>query len=94
MTIPNGLDPDNRNHVVWTDAADAVWSDMAHDLPIVTTEAPGSSPTSSASAAQTQSPTGAGTSAPTTTMTEPTPTETKTAGREPFTGSDLTATCG
>lgn len=95
MTIPNGPDPDDSDRVVWTAAAGAVWSDMAHDVPIVAPDvptvaldAPGVPVTPSASASSAAAPPVA---APPTTA--PLPVDTKNAGHEPFTGSDVTATC-
>lgn len=98
LTIPNGPDPADPNRVVWTSAADTVWSNMVQDLPVVASET--TAPTTVPTTAATTPPTGSattGATSPTTTAdpsTVPTPAETKTAGREPFTGDDVTAVCG
>lgn len=81
MTIPNGPDPANSDRVVWTSASEAIWSNMVQDLPIVTAEEP-IDPAAPSTTGPAPAP------APT-----PTPTEAKTAGREPFTGDDITAVC-
>lgn len=103
MTIPNGPDPANRNRVVWTDDADAVWAAMAQDLPIVPVKdvapapgadtAPVTTPPAAPGTAATAEPTTAATTGQPTTAA-PAPAQTRAAGREPFTGADVTATCG
>lgn len=102
MTIPNGSDPADRNRVVWTDDADAVWAAMAQDLPIVPVQdvsaapapdaAPVTTPPTAPGTAATAGPTTAATGQPTTAA--PAPARTRAAGREPFTGADVTAACG
>jgi LCP family protein required for cell wall assembly len=98
MTIPWGAAGADGNRVKWTSAADAVWAAMAADTPIVTDEtADAATPdagTGTDPATGTDPGTGS-TAAPTTPTTElPTQVETRKAGREAFTGADVTATCG
>lgn len=88
MTIPVTADPQDPNRVVWTSEADAIWANMAQDLPLIADETPAAvattaPPAESAPPAET-GPAPAGT---------PTPVETKEAGREAFTADDVTAVC-
>ncbi|PZR54325.1 LytR family transcriptional regulator [Xylanimonas oleitrophica] len=110
MTVPYAGDPRNPANVVWTDEADVVWENLKYDRPVdsrpdeqpapgatdpeaapeaATDGAPApSEPTASAAAPEpAESPSAA--PAP-----EPSPTETKQAGREAFTGADVTSVCG
>ncbi|RYV53034.1 LCP family protein [Pengzhenrongella frigida] len=87
MTIPNGPDPADGNRVVWTSASEAIWSNMVQDLPIVTAEEPVDPAAPSAPGPASDPP------LPPTPTPTPTPTEAKNAGREPFTGDDITAVC-
>jgi anionic cell wall polymer biosynthesis LytR-Cps2A-Psr (LCP) family protein len=100
LTIPNGPDPADKNRVVWTSDADAVWSNLAQDVPVLGQPTPADPPATDPGASDPASGQGAapGTQAPPATNapavpTTPTPTETKTAGRDPFTGADVTAVC-
>lgn len=96
MTIPNGPDPADRNRVVWTEDADAVWAAMAQDSPIVPApEAPDDDapPAGEPAAGAPADPATGAATAPAAAATEPAPSQTRTAGREPFTGADVTATC-
>ncbi|PFG32500.1 LCP family protein [Sanguibacter antarcticus] len=87
MTIPIADDPTNKNHVVWTSAADTVWANMVADQPIVTVEEPEAEVTDPATT-DTETP------AEPTTPTEPTTVETKDPGQEAFTSADITSVCG
>ena len=85
MTVPWTTDPSNKYHIVWTEEAATVWSNMAQDLPIVPPEP---KPKPSKNPGSSTSPT---TAAP---GDEPTPEATKDAGREPFNSADITSVCG
>lgn len=89
LTIPVAADPKNKNRVVWTSAADTVWANMVQDLPVVTPEVP-TTPTGTAPPTPTD---GTTTTPPGTEPVAPAPVETKVAGREAFTGADVTAVC-
>ncbi len=99
MTVPWRPDPNNAANVLWTKDADVLWDNLRHDRPITTpagaTEAPATPAASDAASPQSGSPdpgTGAASASPTPT---PTPTETTAeAGKEAFTGADVTAICG
>lgn len=96
MTIPNGPDPADHNRVVWTSDAAAVWDALARDVPVDSSPEP--TPTSPASGAASAGPVATTPAAPAApaapdTGAQPAPVETKVAGREPFTGADVTATC-
>ncbi|MFI2752260.1 LCP family protein [Cellulomonas sp. P22] len=98
MTIPNGPDPADHDRVVWTDEADAVWAAMAQDLPVVPadeTAPPPATDVAPAPATTSTSPALGTSPSPTTAPVAPVPvpTQTRSAGREPFTGADVTATC-
>jgi LCP family protein required for cell wall assembly len=106
MTVPHAADPSNANNVVWTDEADVLWENLRHDRP-VTGEAPGAGTPSPTAAAEDEAPSGEPGSAPAeeppavetaapeaTATPEPTPSETRKAGKEAFTGADVTAVCG
>lgn len=84
MTIPFAPAKSDPNRVEWTSAADAVWANMANDVPALG-EAP-------AAPVATTAPTPGGTEAPVPADT-PTPTETKKAGHEAFTVDDTTDVC-
>jgi hypothetical protein len=79
--------------VVWTSDAAVVWDNLAHDVsvaaPAGSTAPPprviGEPPGADDEVAD------PGAAAP---QTPPVPLGTKSAGREPFTGADVTATCG
>ncbi len=98
LTIPWAPDPADPNRVVWTDEADAVWARLVADQPAVVEPAP-EAPADPQSPGATDAPAtdpatdpGTGTD-PGTDPAAPTPTETKEAGREAFTGADVTAVC-
>jgi len=84
MTIPFAPAKSDPNRVEWTSAADAVWANMANDVPAL-----GETP---AAPATTTAPTPGSTPTPAPSDT-PTPTETKKAGHEAFTVDDTTDVC-
>jgi LCP family protein required for cell wall assembly len=97
MTVPFQYDPSNPANVLWTADAATVWDNMNHDRPLSdaiaqpkkkksagtggSAEEGTASPEPSASASASAEP-------------EPTPTRTREAGKEAFTGADVTAVCG
>lgn len=94
MTIPNGPDPADHNRVVWTDDADAVWAAMAQDLPVVPADEaspPDAGGVPEPAPSTPATPGASATTAPAAPV--PTPAQTRSAGRESFTGADVTATC-
>lgn len=94
MTIPNGPDPADHNRVVWTDDADAVWAAMAQDLPVVPADEaspPDAGGVPEPAPSTPATPGASATTAPADPV--PTPAQTRSAGRESFTGADVTATC-
>ncbi|GAB2454276.1 LCP family protein [Xylanimonas ulmi] len=102
MTVPWGANPADKNTVVWTSAAGVVWENMRNDVPVgtpaggVTSPAPADDAAGSAAApdeSPTDQPDDAAPPAADATPT-PTPTETKQAGKEAFTGADVTSVCG
>lgn len=98
MTIPWVPNPADNNEVVWTQEAMTVWANMASDDPIVPesepeTPADAATPTEPEAPADPTDEPAASTTEPTE-PSEPEPTETKSAGREAFTGADVTAACG
>lgn len=108
MTVPHGYDPSNTANVLWTDEAATVWDNMNHDRPLSDAiEQPAKDTDPSAGTGTDgsvdQSDGGATEEAPATTPSaeastpaepEPTPTRTREAGKEAFTGADVTAVCG
>lgn len=108
LTIPWVPNPADNNEVVWTEEAMGVWQRIAVDQPIAGDDAADDEPADETSPSSSSSATGtssASKAADTDTATdddadaadqggEPEPTETKTAGREAFTGADVTAECG
>jgi LCP family protein required for cell wall assembly len=94
MTVPHATDPSNANNVVWTDEADALWEKVRNDRPIIAEEpAPAASAGTPSPSTEEPAPADA---APTTATPEPepAPSETREAGKEAFTGADVTAVCG
>lgn len=86
MTIPFSTAPSDPNRVVMTDAADAIWANVAADKPILPAEAPApASPTPGSTPGPSATP------APEAT---PAPAETKTPGKDAITADDVTAVCG
>ncbi|KQS99765.1 transcriptional regulator [Cellulomonas sp. Leaf395] len=85
MTIPFAAAKSDPNRVEWTSAADAVWANMANDVPAL-----GETPT-----APVTTPPPAATTAPEVPVSpaEPTPVETKKAGEEAFSAADTTDVC-
>ena len=91
LTIPVATAPQNKNRLVWTSAADAVWAAMAADQPVVPAQTPPPvEPTTPTT------PTEPGTTDPATDAPVPPvePTEPPTPGVDPFTADDVTAVCG
>jgi LCP family protein required for cell wall assembly len=81
MTIPFGPAPSDPNRVVWTKAADAIWANIAKDVPMLSTGTAGATTAPSATTAPgtTTAPKPGTTAAPkagTTTSTAPTPAAT------------------
>ncbi|ACZ31608.1 cell envelope-related transcriptional attenuator [Xylanimonas cellulosilytica DSM 15894] len=109
MTVPWGADPNNSANVLWTGEADVLWDNLRNDRPITTpagaadepvapvdaeTETPADAATTPAATAEPTPATEPTTEAEASTPT-PTPTETTAeAGKEAFTGADVTAVCG
>jgi LCP family protein required for cell wall assembly len=89
MTIPFAAAASDPNRVEWTSEADAIWANMANDLPLVPEETP-------ADTTAPTTPDTAPTTAPgvTTAPVVPAPVQTKEAGKEAFTPDDVTASCG
>lgn len=88
LTIPVATAPQNKNRLVWTSAADAVWAAMAADQPVVPAPTP--------PPVEPTTPTEPGTTDPATAapVTPVEPTEPPTPGVDPFTADDVTAVCG
>jgi LCP family protein required for cell wall assembly len=104
MTVPYATDPSDANNVVWTDDADVVWENLKYDRPVTSDPAAATPPPSGAPAdgatepsapaeggapAEGEADAPAETAAPT-----PSPGATKEAGKEAFTGADVTSVCG
>ncbi|WP_242511358.1 LCP family protein [Pengzhenrongella frigida] len=88
MTIPFATAPSDPNRVVMTDAADAIWANLAADQPITAVEEP---------AAETPAATPGATPDPAAPAVEPAPvepTEPKEPGKDAITADDVTAVCG
>jgi LCP family protein required for cell wall assembly len=82
MTAPFAAAPSDPNRVVLTDEADALWSAMSADQPLVTPEP---EPTTAAPADP---------AAPAPTTTEPPVEDTPTPGHDPITADDVSTVCG
>lgn len=93
MTIPFAPAKSDPNRVEWTSAADAVWANMANDVPALG-ETP-TAPTTTAPATTTPPAAPDATAAPEVPVTPvtPTPVETKKAGHETFSVDDTTDVC-
>lgn len=97
LTIPVAAAPQDKNRLVWTSAADAVWAAMAADQPIVPAPTPPPvAPTTPTDTGQASPPTDPATVDPSTVApaTPVEPTEPPTPGVDPFTADDVTAVCG
>lgn len=86
MTIPFAAAPSDPNRVVWTKAADAIWANIAKDVPMLSTGTP------AATAGTTTAPT-APTTPGTTTSTAPTPAATSQTDSGTITPDDVAAAC-
>ncbi|MGV8968098.1 MAG: LCP family protein [Cellulomonas sp.] len=82
MTIPFAAAPSDPNRVVMTDAADAIWANLAADQPIVEPAAPAETPAATPGAT-------ADPAAPTATVAP-----TLQPGKDAITADDVTAVCG
>ncbi len=105
MTVPYGADPSNPNNVRWTDEADVVWDNINNDRPAnaapeaSSDDASGSASDAEAASSSPSTGSDASTDAGAAAVADtpepaPSPSETKEAGREAFTGADVTAVCG
>jgi len=79
LTIPIATNPDDRNEVVFTSEANAIWTALINDVPMV----PQTTPTDAT-----------GTADPTDPASTPVETTVPTPGVDPFTPADLPAICG
>lgn len=96
LTIPVADAPTDKNRVVWTSAADAIWENMAADRPIdgsTPVETPVETPTDSAT---TETPATSPTDEETTPAATDTPTQTATSAppKGLTTAADTAVTCG
>jgi anionic cell wall polymer biosynthesis LytR-Cps2A-Psr (LCP) family protein len=102
MTVPWRPDPNNSANVLWTKDADVLWDNLRNDRPITTPAGAAEAPTASAAtgapaATQTEAPAAGATEPTQAAASTPTPAPTATtaeAGKEAFTGADVTAVCG
>ncbi|GEL97649.1 hypothetical protein CTE05_11960 [Cellulomonas terrae] len=88
MTIPFAPAKSDPNRVEWTSAADAVWANMANDVPAL-----GEAPTAPATTAPPAAPDATAAPEVPATPVQPTPVETKKAGHEAFSVDDTTDVC-
>ncbi|WP_235518385.1 LCP family protein [Cellulomonas sp. Leaf334] len=88
MTIPFAAAKSDPNRVEWTSAADAVWENMANDVPAL-----GETPTAPATTAPPAAPDATTAPETPTTPVQPAPVETKKAGHEAFSVDDTTDVC-
>ncbi|UZN01944.1 LCP family protein [Cellulomonas sp. S1-8] len=90
MTVPWAPARSDPNRVEWTSEADALWANIASDIPMLgVPEEPAAPPAP---------PAGTDPAVPEAPVeppvpTEPTPTETKTPGVDPFTAADASTSC-
>ncbi|WP_142161381.1 LCP family protein [Cellulomonas sp. SLBN-39] len=94
MTIPFAAWSENKNRVIWTSEADAIWANMAADVPIVAQPEPAPTQTSAPGGdAGAQPDPGAGTGTDVETPAAPSPSATKTPGKDAFSAADISTSC-
>jgi len=90
MTVPWAPARSDRNRVEWTSEADALWANIAADVPMLGEPDPPVVPEVPAESTDPAAPPAS--EAPVPPPAEPTPTETKTPGVDAFTAADATTT--
>jgi LCP family protein required for cell wall assembly len=94
MTIPFAAAPSDPNRVVWTKAADAIWANIAKDVPMVSTETPPATAGTTTAPSATTAPGTTTSAAPTTAATAVVPTPAATTQTDgTITPDDATPAC-